>query len=108
MEIKVPRVIKVGSHSYKVYFDGREDDGDFRGSALHNHHEILLNPTLHREQLRVTFIHEVLHIIGQVFDERMPEESTIRTAEGLGILLFSNLGIDFDFSSIPTRRVSGR
>ena len=109
MEIKIPKIIKIGSHSYKVYFDEREDDGDFRGSALHSHHEILLNPSLHKEQLRITFIHEVLHIIGQVFDMRdQSDECILKTAEGLGILLFSDLGISFDFSNIPTRKVNGR
>jgi len=106
--VKIPGIIQIGSHHYRVYFDEREEDGDFRGSALHRYHEILLNPNLHREQLRVTFLHEVLHIISQVFEVRPPEDDIVRLAEGLASLLFNNLSLDFEFEDVPTRVVEGR
>lgn len=103
--IKIPKTISIGSHDYNVIFDEREEDSEFRGSALHRHHEILLNPFTHPQQRRVTFLHEVLHVIDETFEVRPPDPDVSRLAEGMGQLLFSNLGIDFDFSDIPTREV---
>ena len=108
MVTKIPYNIQIASHTYKVWFDEREKDGDFRGSALHRYHEILLNPDLHKQQIRVTFLHEVIHVICQTFDLSPSESETHRLAEGIADFLFSNLNINFDFSDIPIRKVEGR
>lgn len=105
MDLKVPTNIKIGSHEYKVLFDEREEDGNFRGSILHKYHEILLNPDIHPQQLRVTFIHEVMHAVAHTYSIVPPEEDVSRLAEGIAELLFNNLGVDLDFSDIPTRKV---
>ncbi len=106
--IKIPKEIRIGSHTYKVWFDEREDDSGFIGSSLHRRHEILLNPDIHIQQKRVTFLHEALHVINECYGIRPPDEDIERLAEGIGQLLFSNLDIDFDFGNIPTRRIEGR
>ena len=108
MIVKVPKEIKIGSHTYKVWFDEREDDGDFRATTLHGKCEVLLNPRLHPQQLRVTYLHEVLHVLGEAYSQKLPEEAVGVLAEALGTLLFSVLDLDFDFSDIPIRKVEGR
>ncbi len=107
MIIKIPPHIQIASHTYTLWFDPREDDSDFSGSALYRHHEVLLNPELHHQTLRVTFLHELLHIINLVFDIKAPEETVRGFGEGLANILFNNLDIDFDFSDVPTRKVEG-
>ena len=103
--IEVQPKLKIASHTYQVLFDEREDDGDFRGSALHRHHEVALNPKLHAQQLRVTYLHEVLHVIDQSYCMHLSEDAVGPLAEGLAEFLFNNLGIELDFSKIDTRKV---
>lgn len=106
--VKVPREIKIDPHSFKVWFDEREDDGDFGGTTLHRKREVLLNPKRHPQQLRVTYLHEVLHVLGEVYSQKLSEADTSVLAEALGAFLFGVLDLDFDFSDIPVRKVEGR
>ena len=106
--IKIPKEIKVGSHTYRLWFDEREDDGNFRGTILHSKREIMLNPKLHQQDLRVTFLHEIVHALNKAYSQNLPEDDVSVLGEALGTLLFSILDIDFDFSDVPTRKVEGR
>lgn len=106
--VKIPKEVRIGSYTYKIWFDEREDDSDFKGSSLHRRHEILLNPEIHPQHRRVTFIHEILHIINECYGISPPEGDITRLGEGIGQFLFSNLDIDFDFSDIPHRKIDGR
>ena len=108
MIVKVPKEVKVGLHTYKVWFDEREDDGDYHGSTLHRKREILLNPKLHPQQLRVTLLHEVVHALCAAYSLKLQEGDVDVLGEALGTFLFSVLDLDFDFSDIPVRKVEGR
>ena len=106
--IKVPATINIGSHSYRIWFDEREDDGDFKGSTLYRKREVLLNPSQHPQDLKITYLHEVIHTIAEAYSQRVPEEAVAVLAQGLGTFIYNNLDIDLDFSDIPSRKVDGR
>ena len=101
--LAVPNIIALGSHEYKVFFDEREEDGDFNGSFLHRKAEILLNPNVPHHQLRVTFIHELVHAICRVYCVKLEEDDVSPLAEGITEILTRNFGIDFVFSTTPKR-----
>ena len=100
-KIKVPLSVSIGSHSYKVTLDESEDDGSHNGTCLHNKSEIRLNSLMHKDQLRVTYLHECIHLICRVYDINPPETEVTRLAEGIGELLYRNLELDLDFGNIP-------
>lgn len=106
--IKVPREVKIGAHTYRVWFDEREEDGDYKGSTLFRKREILLNPVIHKQDLRITYLHEVLHAVTDAYNQKVPEEAIGVIAQAMGAWLYGDLGIDVDFSNIPHRQVQGR
>jgi len=99
--IRVPLSVSIGSHSYRVILDESEDDGDHSGTCLHHKSEIRLNPLIHKDQLRITYLHECIHLICRVYDINPPETEVTRLAEGIGELLYRNLELDLDFGNIP-------
>lgn len=100
--MKVPNIIKLGSHEVEVIFDDTQEDKGWRGTYSNRLHKILLNPTLHPQHLRITFLHEIVHYICDVEDMSPSEQDVSRMAESLGDLLFRCFGLDFDFSGIKT------
>lgn len=101
--VKVPAVVELGSHEYEILFDeAHTGDKEFRGVFSSRMHKILLNPSLGHQQLRVTYIHEVVHAICDLGSVGAPEQDVAIIAEGIGELLFRGLGMDFDFSSVRT------
>ena len=103
--IKIPSTLKVGSHTYKVLLDEREDDGNFGGSALHRQRELLLNPATNNQDMHVTYIHEALHILARAYCINLEEDVVSSLGEALTAFLVNTLGIKFDFSNLPTRKV---
>ena len=101
-KIRVPREVTIGSHTYQVMFDGIQDDTGYDGITLHRKHEVLLNPDQDYQRLRITYIHEILHIVFRILDMDPPESDVVGLGELLGQFLFSNLGIELDFSSLPS------
>lgn len=101
MKVKIPKVISIGSHSYQVFFDEAQEDSDYKGTASYRKHKIFLNPNLHPNQTRVTFLHEIFHIVGGVNDTHPPEQDVVRLAESFSDFLFRCLELDLDFSEIP-------
>ena len=106
--VKVPKEIKIGAHTYKVWFDEREDDGNFKGSTLYRKREIILSTELHPQDLRVTFLHEAIHMLTKAYSQVLSEDDVSVLGEALGAFLFGVLDLDFDFSDIPVRKVEGR
>lgn len=101
MALKVPRFIKMGSHDYEVVFDTVQGDREFRGTFADKKHQIFLNPDQHPQQTRVTFWHELIHLICCLGDIGIPDSDVNRLAEGTVEYLIRNHNIDFDFSEIP-------
>lgn len=100
--IKLPSTVKLGSHEYEVLFDETQEDKDFRGTFSSRRHKVYLNPLLVHQQLRVTYLHELVHAICDVNSIGAPEQDVARIAEGVSEVLFRNLGMDFDFGDVKS------
>jgi len=101
MILRIPRFFKIGSHTYETVFDTVQGDREFRGTFADKKHQIFLNPDQHPQQTRVTFWHELIHLICCYGDIGMPDQDVNRIAEGTVEFLVRNLDIDFDFSEVP-------
>lgn len=101
MKIKVPKTIKIATHSYPVSYnkDLRCDEG-FVGKVKHRVPGIEIEPDQAFSQKNQTLLHEVLHIISRTYSCDLDEGNIDRIAEGFSELLFNNLGIELDWSEI--------
>lgn len=103
MKIKVPKEIQIGCHTYKICQAGDTELFGERGLVSHREEEITVNKANSPTTQNVNLIHESLHIIDRVWETDLTEIRLSALAEGLGQLLFSNLGIELDWSEIPTK-----
>lgn len=103
MKLVIPPQIKIGIHTYEIYFRPTmwTDEG-LRGAVNHRMQTIELEPTLPPSVLLWVLIHEALHIIEEKGYIHIDESDISRFAEGLAELLVNNWGIEFDWSQIPT------
>jgi len=99
--VKIPKTITIASHEVELLLDGAQDDKGWRGTYSTRTQTILLNPQLLPGQLRVTLLHEIVHLICDIDDMSPSEQDINRLAESLGDILFRCFGIDFDLSEIP-------
>lgn len=102
MKIKVPKEIQIGCHHFRVFQKDKtipEDDGNInyllQDLKIANH--------LPASRKSVTLLHEGLHLINIIFSCDLREETIEKLSEGLGQMLFSNMGIELDWSDIPTK-----
>ena len=101
MKIRIPKQIKIGTHTYKVIYDRsiRTDD-DRIGECNHRTQTIEIEPNLPPSRQDQTFLHEVGHLIRKVYVMQEDEDNIDRTAQGFADLLFNNLGIEFVWDDI--------
>lgn len=101
MKVKVPKQIKIGSHTYAVMYRYHlgKDEG-FRGTIEHRPQEIHIDPINPLSQRNVTLLHECIHLITTVWSVGLDDDAIDRIAEGLGELLYNNFGIELDWSDI--------
>ncbi len=104
MKIKIPREIKIGLYPYSVEAISqlKLNEGCW-GVSNHVRRKIKIDsglPLLERNQ---TLIHELIHVISESFRCSLDEDNAERLANGMGEFLFDNLGIEFDWSDIPTK-----
>jgi hypothetical protein len=101
VKIKVPQVVGISTHKYRVGYKRHlsEDEG-YRGVCNHRTQTIEIEPTLPPSRKDQTFLHEVGHLIRKVYVMNEDEDNIDRAAQGYAELLFNNLGIQFDWSNI--------
>ena len=103
VKVKVPREIQIGCHVYGIFLKDKtipEDDAHINYPL----EDIRIKDNIPTTRKAVVFIHESLHLINVVFSCGITDEETVeRLSEGLGQLLFSNMGIELDWSDIPTK-----
>ena len=51
-------------------------------------------------ELNQTFLHEILHLVERFLVVKIDDVDVDRIAEGLAVILFDNLGIEFDWSEV--------
>ncbi|KKL20173.1 hypothetical protein LCGC14_2458140 [marine sediment metagenome] len=98
--MRVPKTITIGTHTYRITFDPYLilDKGK-RGNINHRTQWITIDPSLSGSVKNTTLVHEVLHIIQEVYSVSLGEGDTDRIAEGIAEML-AGFGITFDWSDI--------
>lgn len=101
MKVKIPKTIKIGTLLYGVVFTPHlvADDKLF-GRTDTRRQEIQIDNDIPFSCMNITLLHEILHIIQDVYRVDMTDENTDRVASGIAELLFNNLGIEFDWSDV--------
>jgi len=102
LRVPVPNEIQIGCHIYGVFLKDKSipsDDGkiDFLSE------DIRIKDSIPKSRKAVVLIHEALHLISIVYGVGLDEEQCENLSEGLGQLLFADMGIELDWSSIPTK-----
>ncbi len=102
MKVKVPKTIKVLSHTYKVRFDTKDLVANgAMGLTRHLHQEVILDGVnIPPSELNQTFLHELLHIVERHFCLKLGDDDIDRISEGMAVILFDNFGIELDWSAI--------
>ncbi len=102
MKVKVPKTIKILSHTYKIRF-GVKDliAAGAMGLTRHLHQEIILDGTnIPPSELNQTLLHELMHIVERHFCLKMGDDDIDRISEGMAVVLFDAFGIELDWSGI--------
>lgn len=102
IRVPVPNEIQIGCHQFGVFQKDKtipEDDGNINYLLQ----DLKIRDNLPLSRKNVTFLHEGIHLINIIFSCDLREETVEKLSEGLGQLLFSNMGIELDWSGIPTK-----
>ena len=102
IKVPVPNEVQIGCHKFGVFQKDKtipEDDGNINYLLQ----DVKVRDNLPASRKNVTFLHEGLHLINIIFSCDLREETVEKLSEGLGQLLFSNMGIELDWSGIPTK-----
>ena len=100
-KIRVPKQIKITTHTYGVEFNTKECiAGGASGLCKHTFEKLCFDPALPKGQLDQTFLHEVMHMIERYCVVKLDDTDIDRIAEGLAMFLFENLDIQLDWSLI--------
>ncbi len=102
MKVKIPREVKYLTHKYQVRFDSTAlNSMGVSGVTRHIYQDILLDKDhMSKSETDQIFLHEYIHIIERHTGMRLEDNDIERISEGLAELLFSTLGIEFDWSDI--------
>ena len=100
-QIKIPREIKVCSHTYKVELSS---DVSFKHNSIgivkHDEQKIIIDSNNAKSQIDQTFLHEYMHLVERFLVVKLDDADVDRIAEGIAILLKNNLNITLDWSDI--------
>lgn len=102
MEIKVPKEIKLLTHTYKISFDKKElDSTGTCGLTKHLYQKIYLDKqSLPPSELNQVFLHELIHVIERHFCVRLEDADVERLSQGLAEILFNSLGIELSWDEV--------
>ena len=65
--MKIPETIQIAGKTVKIIYDEKLSVKEsFNGACYADQSEIILDPSLDRQKLEQTFLHEVLHFINKV------------------------------------------
>ena len=102
MKVKIPKTIKMLTHTYSIEFNPKElASTGCSGLTRHYYQKIFLdNQIMPPSELDQIFLHEVIHTIERHMVIKLDDADVDRLAEGLAEFLFTNLCIEFDWSQI--------
>ena len=101
VKIKIPNKVKIASHEYRIEFNPLlwHEEG-LKGCANHIKQKIQVDPVLAPSQKLTTLLHEINHIISEVYRCKLDEDEIDKMAQGMAELLVDNWGIELDWSDI--------
>ena len=67
MKVKIPKQIQAGGHWYKIILDERIDNFGQRGDINYKKQTIAINPNNPASQREESLIHELHHLVNQVY-----------------------------------------
>lgn len=104
MQIKVPKTIQIGAHSYKIFLDKHLTESNDGGEIIFADFLILVNPTRVGSRRLVGLLHELLHGVDHTYNNFATGEGEIwGLAEGMAQVL-TQFDIELDWSDIPERK----
>ena len=87
------------THTYDIEFNDKElASMGMCGITRHLYQKILLDTVSPLTERNVIFLHELIHTIERHTGMKLDDMDIDRLAEGLGVFLFDNLGLEFDWS----------
>lgn len=103
-KIIIPKSVQVGGHTYSIKFaDEMRDEGDW-GRVHHRRQVIEINPARPESQKFEALIHEILHLVNNVYlDSKLDEAELDSISEGMTQALIS-LGIKFNWKEIENAK----
>ena len=101
MKIKVPREVKIGTHTFRVRFDPhlKGDEGNY-GDINYRTEEIRIWADAPLSLRNEALLHEIIHLAQHIYRVEISDPDIDRVAETIGQFLFNNLQIRFDWSDI--------
>ena len=101
MKVKIPKEIKIASHTYALKFSPYVHCDEARyANCNHRTQEITLWSEAPASIVNESFIHEVIHIAELCYRVDVTDADIDRIANVIMELLKDNLGIEFDWSDI--------
>ncbi len=102
MKLKVPNEIRVGGHVYSIALSNDLKDSDCNAAVNHRLKVIVINTDRPESQKIEGLGHELIHIVNHVYNCNLEEDDVRRLSEGL-FQVFSQLGIEVDWSAVPVK-----
>ena len=100
---KVPKQVQVGGHIYHIALSQNLKDSDSNAITNNRLQIIVINAERPESQKVEGLLHEIIHVVNNIYLSRCLEESTIDSiSEGL-FQVFSQLGVKLDWSEIPVK-----
>lgn len=101
MKVKLPRKIKIGTHTYKIIFSPHlnSDDRDF-GQINYRTQEIKIWTEAPGSLKNIALLHEIMHLSQHIYRVEVSDADIDRMAETIAELLFNNLHIEFVWDDI--------
>ena len=101
MKVRIPKIIKIGLYPYSVELVPhlKLEEGSW-GTTNFVKRTMRLDSGLSSLERNQTLLHEVFHVISLSFQCGLDEDNVERLANGIGELLFDNLGIEFVWDDI--------
>jgi len=103
MIIKVPREIKIGTHTFKVKLDPHlHADEEKYGQINYRTQEIRIWSDAPASTKNEALLHEIIHLAQHVYRVEITDQDIDRIAETIAQFLSDNLHIEFVWDDIPT------
>ena len=100
MIVKIPTKVRIGAYEYSISLTPMGEDYNKLGQCSTSKESIKIDSESSYRIKCVTFWHEILHAIDDVYRGKMEEEEMERLAQSLTAIMLNEMGIVFDWSSV--------